>query len=136
LRYFAAPTLYKYNKLHLRDDEGDETNFNEVRKAILTARDGSLDQRDDGHKDEDTDEDVVHLLPDALQKSHLLLLGELVRSILLETSLGLFRRQTIVTNVFSQAENAASVLLGHIVNVTCKCNNVLIRIQYWNIPLC
>lgn len=103
-----------HSKGHLRDYEGNQTDFDKVgNTALAVRREDSLDERDDGNKDKDTDEHVADLLPNALEESDLLLLGKLVKAILLKTSLGFSGRQTLATNVFRQAKLGDGFFLGH-----------------------
>mmetsp|Transcript_784 Transcript_784/g.1747 ORF Transcript_784/g.1747 Transcript_784/m.1747 type:complete len:418 (-) Transcript_784:77-1330(-) len=96
------------------DDEGNETNFNEVRQTTFRIRGSdTLGEGDNGNKDEDTNEDVAHLFPDTLKKGDLLLLRELVRTILFETSLGLGSGQTSLAKVSVQTEVGNGLFLCH-----------------------
>ena len=97
---------------NLRDDEGNQTDFNEVGDPILSVGDNTLDQRHDGDEDKDSNQNVANLLPDSHEKSDLFLLSHLVRTILLKTLLGLGRRQTLISSIGADAKDSKTILLG------------------------
>ena len=87
------------------NDGEDDTELDPVGNLVLgTVLDDGTDHRHEGDDDEDGNEDVGHLIPDALKKSLLLLLGHLVGTVLVEAGLGIGRGQTGRLMVGTQAE--------------------------------
>ena len=103
----------KSQSRYLRDDKGDQTDFDKVGQTVFTRADDSLDEGNNGDKDEDANKNIADLLPDALQERDLLLLRELIGSVLFEAGGRFGRRQTAASNVAVDAEHAADVFFTH-----------------------
>lgn len=87
------------------NDGKNDTELDPVRNLVLgTVLDDGTDHRHKGNDDENGNEDVGNLIPDALEESLLLLLGHLVGTVLVEAGLGVGRRQTGRLMIDTQAE--------------------------------
>jgi hypothetical protein len=96
-----------------RNDKDDEADLDPVGDPVVgVLGGGGANARDECDKEEDGDEDVGDLVPDALPDGHLLLLGELVGSELRKAGGRLGGGQARLFQVARQLELGDAFLLG------------------------
>lgn len=98
--------------LNLHNNPSNDGDLDPVLRSIAHA-DKSTNGRDNRDEDEDTNKNIVDLIPDLLEEGLLFALRHLVFSILFETFGDLGGRETFLTDVRGEVELLDDFLLGH-----------------------
>ena len=100
---------------NLHDNSKDDGNLNPVSVSgvDIVGNNECRDQRNDGYDSKDEHKNVVDLVPDLLEKSLLLLFGELVLSVLFKPFRGLCLGKTNLSDVTGETELLDDLFHGH-----------------------